>query len=321
MRRRSVAADSSQPSASPARPEQARQLGQRLVLEHHEGVGVGALDGAVGEAGGEHVGVEAALERAPRQEQAVEPGEVTLLPALEGDHPGVDAVTLGPLRPERPGAAQGPLGDDRLGGLGLARLVRQLGAVHPAVGVGAVEQAEQAPGRGVAELRVVEQGDRRLARVVVEEPERIVARAEPVAGGRGALAGGSGAGEHPRRRPAERHRREPRVLEAEVRRADAVPCPAPERRPQGREVGDVARGRRPLALSRRASCGRRAPARRGLSGAARLAHLPLGGGVNPGVAPGVGTGGGGGAFASSSSTLKSSTEPPGMPARGWPFSP
>lgn len=273
--------------------EQARQLGQRLVLEHHEGVGVRALDGSVVETGGEHVGVEPALERAPRQEQAVETGEVVLLPALEGDRARIDAVALGPLGPQRPGAAQRVLRDDRLGRLGLPRLVRQLGAVDATVGVGAVEQAEEAAGGGVPELGVIEQRDGCLARVVVEEPERVVARAEAVTGRRGPLASRRGTGEDPRRGGAQGHGREPRVAEPEVRRANALPGPAPERRPQGRGVG------RPCARG----------------------HFPAGGGLKPGVAPGVGTGGGAGAFASSSSIWKSSTEPPGMPARGWPLSP
>ena len=293
MRRRSVAADSSQPSASAGWPRRRASSASASYSSTMKALVSGPSMLRSGKPGGEHVGVEPALERAPGQEQAVETGEVPLLPALEGDDARVDAVALGPLGPERPGAAERVLGDDRLRRLGLARLVRQLGAVDASIRIGAVEQAEEAAGGCVPELGVVEQRDRRLARVVVEEPERVVARAEAVPGRRGALAGGSSPGEHPRRGGAQGHGCEPGVTEPEVRRADALPGPAPERRAQGRGV--------------------RRPCVRG--------HLPVGGGVKPGVLPGVGTGGGGAALASSSSTWKSSTEPPGIPARGWPLSP
>jgi hypothetical protein len=79
---------------------------------------------------------------------------VALLPPLEGDRPGVDPVPFRPLRPERASTPERVLGDDRLAGLGLARLVRQLGAVNSPVGVGAVQEAEEASRRRVPELLV-----------------------------------------------------------------------------------------------------------------------------------------------------------------------
>src|SRR5262249_62346942 len=107
---------------------------------------------------------------------------------------------VGPLDAQRACTAERILGDDRLGRLGLARLVRELGAVDPPVGGGAIEEAEQASRCRRTELLVREERDGSLARIVVEEPERGVARAEAVARGRGPLPGGCLAGQDPARR-------------------------------------------------------------------------------------------------------------------------
>jgi len=185
----------------------------------------------------------------------VEAAEVPLLPALEGDHPGVDPVVVGPLGPQRARTAERVLGDDRFGGLGLACLVGQLGAVDPPVGIGAVEEAEQAAGRCRTELVIREEGDGSLARVVVEEAEGVVARGEAVPRGRSSLPGRRLAREDPGRRLREGHGRKPRVPEAEVRRADAIPGPAAEGPAQR---GDVRDGRGARGPTR---CGGRAPHR------------------------------------------------------------
>jgi hypothetical protein len=137
-----------------------------------------------------------------------------------------------------------------LDGLGLACLVGQLGAVDPAVGVGAVEEAEEASRRRLPEGGVVEQGDGGLARVVVEESERVVAGAEAVTRRRRALAGGRVAGEDPGGRGRERHGGEPGVPEPQMRRASALPVPAAERGAQGGEVGNPSAARRLGALPR-----------------------------------------------------------------------
>src|SRR5262249_55458165 len=123
------------------------------------------------------------------------------------------------------------------------RLVGQLGAVNSPVGIGAVQEAEEASRRRVPELLFLEQGDGGLAGVVVEEPERVVTGAEPITGNRGALAWRGLAGEDPGRRGGEGHRREPGVAKPEVRRADALPCPPPQGGAQRGDVRDVFRAR------------------------------------------------------------------------------
>src|SRR5229473_4392813 len=121
------------------------------------------------------------------ENQAVQAAVLLLEESDEAHHPLEHAITFKPGGTVLTQGAQDPkgvLGDHRLGRLRLAALVRELGAVHAARRLGAIQKAEQAADRRLPEARVPQKLDRRFARIVVKQAQAVVARDEVVSGAR-----------------------------------------------------------------------------------------------------------------------------------------
>src|SRR5216684_5762768 len=119
--------------------------------------------------------------------QAVQAAVLLLEEPDEADHPLEDLIALKPGGTVLAEGAHDPesvLGDHRFGRLGLAALVRQLGAVHAARGLGAIQKAEEASDRRLPQGRVPQELDRRFARIVVKQAQAVVAGDEIVPGAR-----------------------------------------------------------------------------------------------------------------------------------------
>src|ERR1700687_2527285 len=121
------------------------------------------------------------------KKQAVQAAVLLLEESDEADHPLEHLVALKPggtILAQGVQDPKGVLGDHRFGRLSLAALVRELGAVHAARGLGAIQKAEEASNRRLPQGRVPQKLDRRFAGIVVKQPQAVVAGDEIVPGAR-----------------------------------------------------------------------------------------------------------------------------------------